>query len=129
MASGTTIKSFVAQKQRCNATISAQNQFTVNPANSGTTQASTGTAGTTVYGPFAVLISGSFTATISIQRSADLGVTWQDVTIGIANTPVPLAVTAPCILQLQENSRGILYRVGCKTGNYTSGSPFVEIEQ
>lgn len=58
------------------------------------------------------LLSTSFIGTIVVQRSFDVGVTWRDVESFIDTS----------VEKNGEQPGGALYRFGCKTGSYTSGS-------
>ena len=63
-------------------------------------------------GRFSVSVSGTFSATVTLQRSFDNGSTWLDVTTYTSeNEDTRLDATF-----------GILYRIGCKNGEYTSGT-------
>jgi len=72
-----------------------------------------------VFGPFDFSLSGTFVATVFIQRSKDAGVTWRDVN----------SYQAPLETSGTQNTDGYLYRAGIKTGGYTSGTVVVEIAQ
>ena len=85
-------------------TITAENQFT-DPAE--------------VVGYFNLAISGTWAGTVTVQRSFDKGSTWYDVDTWTANTQE----------YGFEPERGIQYRVGIKTGGYTSGTCVVRISQ
>ncbi len=63
-------------------------------------------------GAFNISLSGTWTATVHLQRSFDQGATWQDVQ----------ALSSNAELVGDEPERGVLYRFGVKTGNYTSGT-------
>lgn len=65
---------------------------------------------------FNVSVWGTFSATITLQRSFDEGVTWLDVT----------SYTAPKEDVIHEPERA-LYRLGIKTGNFTSGTANVRL--
>ncbi len=77
------------------ASISAQNTF------SGTVE---------LKGMYNLSLSGTWVATVHVQRSYD-GSTWMDV--GQYTGNVELVGTEP--------EDGVIYRFGVKTGNYTSG--------
>lgn len=62
-------------------------------------------------------LSGTFVATVTVQRSLDGGSTWVDVE--------QFTATAERVGDHAEQS--ILYRAGVKTGEYTSGSPVVRL--
>lgn len=82
-------------------TISAQNTFT-NPVE--------------ILGPFTIEISGGTSSTVHIQRRIGDSGSWSDLTD--ANGTV-LTWTSDAVFNLQENTRGVQYRGGIKTGNYT----------
>lgn len=63
-----------------------------------------------VAGWFSVSISGTFAATVTVQRSVD-GTTWRDVNTFTA--PFEGTGIEPDVM---------FYRVGVKTGQFTSGS-------
>lgn len=62
-------------------------------------------------GRFNLSLSGTWVATVHLQRSFDLGTTWHDVASFTTNDEG--SVTDP---------GGVQYRIGVKTGNYTSGT-------
>lgn len=66
-------------------------------------------------GYFNVSISGTFVATVTVQRSLDKN-TWYDVN----------SFTAPFEGAAME-PESLFYRVGVKTGNYTSGTVNVRL--
>lgn len=61
-----------------------------------------------------IVVTGTFTATWHLQRSFDGGASWLDVTSG----------TAPTATSFNDglNNSAVLYKLGVKTGNYTSGT-------
>lgn len=61
---------------------------------------------------FNLSLSGTWVATVHLQRSFDDGATWKDVKAYTANTEE----------RGFEPEGGIKYRFGVKTGNYTSGT-------
>jgi hypothetical protein len=63
---------------------------------------------------FSISITGTWVATVTLQRSFDSGASWVDVTSYTTNQ----ATTYSDGLDNQI----ILYRIGVKTGNYTSGT-------
>jgi hypothetical protein len=65
-----------------------------------------------LVGKFNLSISGTFAATVWVQRSFDAGVTWRDVQ----------SFSGPVELTADEPEKSILYRLGVKTGGYTSGT-------
>jgi hypothetical protein len=68
-------------------------------------------------GVVAVSITGTFVATLTLQRSLDGGVTWGDDEITYS---APREVSIP-------STNGALYRIGIKTGDYTSGTASVRL--
>lgn len=93
-----------SEGQNVTASISAQNTFT-----SAITVTNVGTARS-----FSISLTGVWVATVTLQRSFDGGVSWIDVTTYAANT----TTTYSDGLDNQE----IQYRIGVKTGDYTSGT-------
>jgi hypothetical protein len=102
--------------RRVEDTLTAQNQFTSDTTD--VTQAATGTLGMLVWGGFNLWISGTWVGTLTLQRSPDNGVTWYDVNTWTANQGG---------LHDYEVEDGIIYRVGFKTGEFTSGSADVRL--
>ena len=86
-------------------TISAQNTFA--------------TAAELVAGKFNFSLSGTWAATVHLQRSFDQGSNWLDVDSFTDNVE---AVG-------EEPEGGVYYRFGVKTGNYTSGAVVGRISQ
>lgn len=70
-------------------------------------------------GYFNLSVSGTFVATVTVQRSFDSGDTWLDVK----------SVSAKTEEYGFETESGVVYRVGIKEGGYTSGQVFVRISQ
>lgn len=64
---------------------------------------------------FDVVISGTFSATVTVQASRD-GTTWIDLE----------DFTAPAVKTGLASSE-LYFRAGIKTGNYTSGTATVEL--
>ena len=64
-----------------------------------------------------VSVEGSFTATVFLQRSFDSGTTWYDV----ESYAVPTEKT------LKDKEIGVRYRLGVKTGGYTTGDIYVRL--
>lgn len=85
-------------------TINAENQFT---------------DAVELVGYFNLAISGTWTATVTVQRSFDGGNTWYDVDTWTANTQE----------YGLEPERGIQYRIGIKQGQYTNGDCVVRLSQ
>jgi len=65
-----------------------------------------------VQGRFNISISGTWVGTVTVQRSFDNGSTWHDVATYTANTQTTG----------NEPSAKVLWRIGIKTGEFTSGS-------
>ena len=72
-----------------------------------------------LVGYFNLSITGTWVATVTVQRSFDSGSTWYDVDTWTTNTQE----------YGLEPERGIQYRIGIKTGGYTSGSCVVRLSQ
>ena len=68
-------------------------------------------------GDVAISISGTFVATLTLQRSLDGAVTWGDDDI---------TYTAPHEISI-PTTEGATYRIGIKTGDYTSGTASVRL--
>lgn len=79
--------------------------------------ANTFSDGLYVDNAFNLSISGTFVATITVQRSFDLGSTWRDVD----------TFTAPIETFGSDPEPVVVYRAGIKTGEYTSGTATVRI--
>ena len=73
----------------------------------------------TLHGYFNLSISGTWSATVTLQRSFDGGSTWFDV--GARTENVEEYGLEP------EDS--VQYRVGVKTGDYTSGTVVLRLSQ
>ena len=72
-----------------------------------------------LMGYFNLSISGTWVGTVTVQRSFDKGSTWYDVAGWTTNTQE----------YGLEPEKGIQYRVGIKTGGYTSGTCIVRMSQ
>ena len=98
-----------------NVTCSAQNMFTpaFNPYSSDSV-----IKVEALKGKFNLSITGSFTATVTVQKSFDRGDNWAD----LATT-----YTAAAEAVLTEIEPGVLYRAGIKTGDYTTGDAVIRI--
>lgn len=90
--------------QRVTANIAAQNTFTTNIEVSGVGESRR----------FAITLTGTWVATVTLQRSVGVAGNWVDVTSFTANT----ATTFNDNLDNQL----VFYRIGVKTGDYTSGT-------
>lgn len=67
---------------------------------------------------FSAIVSGTFVATITYQRSFDEGTSWFDVgTVGVGTTAINDGL----------DGQTIWYRIGIKTGQYTSGTANVSL--
>ena len=71
-----------------------------------------------VKGNFSISIAGTFVATVTVQRSFDAGSSWADVD----------TFTAP-IETIGFDPIGVNYRIGVKTGDFTSGTVTVTIRE
>jgi hypothetical protein len=72
-----------------------------------------------IVGYFNVSISGTWTGTVTAQRSFDLGSTWFDVNTWTDNTEE----------YGFECERGVQYRLGCKTAEFGSGTMVLRLSQ
>jgi len=70
-----------------------------------------------VVGDFNLSISGTFVATVTVQRSFDQGSTWRDVD----------TFTAPIETAGSDPEPVVVYRAGVKTGDFTSGTASIRI--
>jgi hypothetical protein len=68
-------------------------------------------------GGFNLSISGTFVATVTVQRSFDAGSTWRDVD----------TFTAPVETYGVDPEPVVAYRAGVKTGEFTSGTVSIRI--
>lgn len=64
-------------------------------------------------------LRGTFVANVTLQRSTDGGDTWQDVEV----------YTIPIEVQSHALARPALFRIGIKTGDYTSGTATGKLER
>ena len=99
------------------AVLNGADQFSTDEIN--VVQASAGTKGIRIKGPFNLSVSGTWVGRITFQRSFDDGASWRDVN----------GFTANVENWDQEIESGVLYRIGFKTGDYTSGSAEVRISR
>lgn len=88
------------------ATLSAENTFC---------------AGVNIQGEASLLTSGTWSGTLTMQVSFDGGTTWVDVPSG--------SFTSNVDRRFKEPAARVQYRVGFKTGGYTSGDATVTIYQ
>lgn len=72
-----------------------------------------------IQGYFNISISGTWVGTVTAQRSFDLGSTWFDVNTWTANTQE----------YGFEPENKVHYRVGIKSGEYTSGTCVLRLSQ
>ena len=91
-------------RKRISRSVTAENQFT---------------DGAELHGYFNLSISGTWTATVTLQRSFDGGSTWFDV--GARTENIQEYGLEP------EDS--VQYRVGVKTGDFTSGTIVLRLSQ
>lgn len=70
---------------------------------------------------FSYQITGTFVGTITLERSFDEGANWEDS--GISST-IPVA---PTIFNDGLDNQVVRYRIGIKTGDYTSGTADVSL--
>lgn len=99
------------------ADLDAQDLFTTDENN--VTQTAAGTKGIRIKSFFNLSISGTWSGTLTIQRSFDNGVTWLDIRNYSTNVED----------YDREIESGVIYRIGFKTGNYTSGTASVRISR
>jgi len=76
-----------------------------------------------VQGLYNVAITGTFSATVQLERSFDGGGTWAPLSGSTIGTTIQF--TAPTTFVLNETERGVLYRVNCTV--WASGTVNVRI--
>lgn len=76
-------------------------------------------------GQFNLTISGTFTATVALQRSFDAGSSWHTLSRDSAGNAA--SYTAPCSMIAEEIEDGVLYRLNCTA--YTSGTAAYRISR
>jgi hypothetical protein len=76
-----------------------------------------------VQGTYNLTVSGTFVATVQLERSFDGGVTYAPISGATLGTTATF--TGPTTLVGVETERGVLYRVNCTA--YTSGTANVRI--
>lgn len=69
--------------------------------------------------PFNISVGGTFVATVTLQRSFDGGSTWHDV----------WATAEPAERIVDTTESGLLWRLGVKSGEFTSGSLHARMSQ
>lgn len=69
------------------------------------------------FGEFSLSISGTWTGTVSLQRSFDGGSSWHTVNTFQSNQE----------LYCHESVKGVKYRIGIESGNYTNGTATVRL--
>jgi hypothetical protein len=75
-------------------------------------------AAVTVQGEFSLVIWGTFTATLVLERLSPDGTAW--VPLSVDHYGTPNAFTAPVSLIVQEPAGGVQYRARCSA--WTSGT-------
>lgn len=70
-------------------------------------------------GQLNVSIAGTWVGTVTLQRSFNAGVSWQNVETWTANAEE----------QLWEFEADVLYRLGIATGNYVSGTAVLRLSK
>lgn len=83
------------------------------------TAANTYCDGVKLNGDFNISITGTWVGTITVQRSFDAGTSYGDVE----------AFTANAEKVSSSFEKGVMYRVGFKTGEFTSGTANVRLSQ
>ena len=73
----------------------------------------------TLNGYFNISLSGTWKATVTVQRSFDSGMTWHDVESWTSNTEE----------YGLEPEAGVMYHVGVKSGDYDSGTIVARLSQ
>lgn len=68
---------------------------------------------------FTIVVSGTWTATVTLQQSLDDGSTWADISNYTSNVSTTYADGL--------DNQTVQYRIGIKTGNYTSGTAAVTL--
>jgi hypothetical protein len=90
-------------------TFTSQNDFSNHIRVTGVTESRT----------FSIVVGGGFTANVTLQRSIDEGSSWSDVATYTAVTSTSLADGL--------DNQIVWYRIGVKTGDYTSGTVLVSL--
>lgn len=81
-----------------------------------------------IVGAANFVLSGTWEATVHLQRSKDIGVTWDDVTDANGNV-VTWTRNVTAIINGSTEGDSVLWRFGVKTSNFTSGTIVGEITQ
>ena len=77
-----------------------------------------------LIGFFNYSAQGTFVATVTLQRSFDQGTTWEDVDSDTSSFSLTGFEAIP---PFKFCNPSVLYRIGVKTGEFTSGSISVRI--
>lgn len=99
--------------------VTAENQYTsgISPYNAFLYNPKAGSLG--------IFISGTFSATVSLQYSLDRGATWNDLYVaGTRKT-----YTGPAHDTITDFEPGVMYRIGVPTGSFTSGTVNVRLSK
>ncbi|MHB0965500.1 MAG: phage tail protein [Bellilinea sp.] len=100
----------ISAGQKVTASVTAQNQFT----------SAIEVTGTTTQRPFTIIRSGAWVATVTLQRSFDTSTgPWTDVTTYTTNATISFDDALA--------NQIAYYRIGVKTGDYTSGTVGLEL--
>jgi hypothetical protein len=97
-------------RKRVSASLTAQNTFS---------------DGVEIYGDAVFELTGTWSATVHVQRQSD-GTNWRDVT---DNAGAVVTFSGNGQYTFSEPARDVSYRFGVKTGNYTSGTVAGVIQQ
>ena len=105
------------------------NAFALTSVTAAVTAQNTGTTAVQIKGPGTLRISGTFTATVSLQRTenctsppACVGATWVDTGDTWTGTGSAVSLVVPF-----HDYTGRQYRLWVETGNYTSGTVNLEL--
>ena len=71
------------------------------------------------YGYLNISVSGTWSATVTLQRSFDDGTTWLDTDTWTSNVQTSLT----------DYEGGVLYRIGVKTGDFSSGTVVLRLSR
>ncbi len=81
-----------------------------------------------IVGPADFVLSGTWTATVHLQRSKDNGATWDDVTSSTGSV-LTWSINVIAVINGSTDNPNVLFRFGVKTGNFTNGTVVGEITQ